>query len=171
MVYKNFLTLISILIFCGNSFALPFNDDLVGTQPKTGQLMRPEPEGSVPVGADTRYVESEAAALKLTIPATENLAISLKRGERMYRTNCLQCHGIWKGDKYIAGSVQQWLPGLDLTMQMIADKPDGHFFSAIHYGFAGIMPPYGYKFSIDEHWDLVRFVRKMQEDKKSGGQK
>lgn len=173
MDYKNIFKFSVVSVFLLNSmaFALPFSDDLVDTQPKTGQLMRAEPEGSVPVGAETRYIESESAALKMTIPHTDNLALSLKRGERMFRTNCVQCHGIWKGDTYVQGGVQVFLPGLDLTLPMVAEKPDGHFFSAIHYGFAGIMPPYGYKFSIDEHWDIVRYIRKMQESKKSGGQK
>jgi hypothetical protein len=50
-------------------------------------------------------------------------------------------------------------------MQIYKDRTDGYIFGAIHYGsYSTLMPAYGWKFSIEEHWDMVNYIRKMQSE-------
>lgn len=167
MVYK-FLTL---CLLATTVFALPFNDDMVGTQPKTGQIMRGEPKDSIPIGGNARYVVPPEETLTLTNPTKNPTAVQLQRGKRLYKANCTQCHGIFQDGNYHPGAVQPWIMGLDLSTADMAAKPDGHFFGSIHYGFpqvgeVKVMNSYAYKFSIEEHWDIVSFIRSMQAERR-----
>lgn len=164
MVYRVLSLLVATF-----AFALPFNDEMVSTQPKTGQIMRGEPKDSIPIGG--RYVVPAQEVLTLTNPNKKPSDIQLQRGKRLYKANCTQCHGIYQDGKYHPGAVQPWIMGLDLSTEDMASKPDGHFFGSIHYGFPAVgdvkvMNPYGYKFSIEEHWDIVSFIRSMQAERR-----
>jgi mono/diheme cytochrome c family protein len=148
----------------GEVWALPFNQDMVGSQLSIGDMQRANPAKSLPKGADQRYMGDEAsiesaARMVNPVPPSDR---SIRHGERLYQANCSPCHGRRIDGKQVEGGVQQWLPGLPLFEPMMKDKPDGHFFQAIHFGFAGIMPSYSYKFSIEEEWDIVNYIRHVQ---------
>lgn len=159
---NSWMALLSFVVLLGaaNVQALPFNDDMVHDQFKTSEIMRPAPDGSIPIGASERYVESKEAALALEnpIPADE---VSIGNGERLWDVNCSMCHGIYEDDGYKPGVVSSRVPGPDVAMDFIKAKSDGHFFSYIYFGGA-VMPRYGWKFSKAEIWDMVNYIRKVQ---------
>lgn len=143
--------------------ALPFNQDMVGKQPIHGKIVRPAPSNSIPVGAEQRFVESPEAAEKFTNPVKSSPA-SVSNGERLWSANCSPCHGKYSDGKYIPGasSVTSLLPGPDLTKPPYNGMSDGHLFRVIHFGGMALMPKYGWKFSMNEHWDLVNYIRQVQ---------
>lgn len=156
--------ILALVLLCtlssGRAIALPFNDDMVHDQLKVSEVMRPAPEGSIALGSSARFVKDKDTALALENPIARTER-SIQRGERLWATNCTPCHGRYTEDGYKPGPVNQWLPGPDLTADIIAAKPDGHFFSYVYFGGI-IMPRYGWKLSIRDHWDLVNYIRKQQ---------
>lgn len=147
--------------------ALPFNTDMMSTQPSHGQIVRPKAEGAVQQGISQRYNGTKEDAVNLTNPVPST-PLSITRGARIFNSNCSPCHGKYQDGKYVIGAVSQWMPGVDLSLEAIRAKPDGHFFQFIHFGGLAIMPAYASKFSIPEHWDVVNYVRSVQADRAAG---
>lgn len=166
MVSNKLKLILALLIGSANAFALPFSDDLVDTQPKSGQLIRPEPSDSIPIGASERYVESQTASLAFTNP-NRPTAIGLGRGKRLYEINCAQCHGSWKGGAFVPPAIKpvEWLRQPEVLAPNYLNFPDGFFFTAIHFGFGLNMPSYGNRLSINEHWDIVSYLRSVQKER------
>ncbi len=140
--------------------ALPFNQEMVGVQPGHGDIMRQQPKDSVPKGASERYTGTQEDALKETNPVSADIR-SLSNGRRLYAANCSSCHGKYMDEKYIPGAVQNQVPAPNLNLPFYKDKADGNYFKYIHFG-GPIMPAYGFKFSIRDHWDIINYVRHMQ---------
>ncbi len=150
--------------------AMPFNQDMVYLQPKTGEVIRDEPKGSVPRGASTRMFPPPEIAMTQSnpFPITER---SVLLGKRLYLANCSQCHGVYLDGQYRPGAAQSFILGLDLSTPQMALNNDGHFYSAILYGFpqvgdVKIMGPYRYKFTDFEAWAIVHFIRDMQDKRR-----
>jgi len=147
-----------------DALALPFNQDMVGSQISNGAIMRKHAEGAVATSDAERYVGlTREGALTLTnpIPATPE---SLSKGARLFSANCSPCHGRYNEGKYIPGAVSNYVPGPNLALSFYKEKPDAHFFQFIHFGGMAIMPAYGWKFSMEEHWDIVNYVRQVQNE-------
>ena len=168
----------TVLVFCTtlflavqNSRALPFNDDMVMNNMKTGRLMRQQPADSVAVGAAESRVTTREEALKLTNPikGDENSALN---GRRLFMVNCSPCHGDIGATPYKPGKVAL-LPGPNLTLDAYRESPrsaasgggrsDGSIYGTIHFGsIATLMPAVGWKLSPTEHWDIINYIRKVQ---------
>ena len=172
---------LGIACFSTAAYALPFNDDMVHDQYKTGEVMRDAPEGSVPIGAAERYVKDrpEAVLLKNPVPRSQS---SVKNGERLFAVNCVPCHGRYTGlahpqdgtsalfEKPINPSVAGATAGPLLVSKSYIEDPtrtDGHIFSYIYFGGLAIMPRYGYKLAPREQWDIVNYIRSIQDDFKN----
>jgi hypothetical protein len=151
------------------AWALPFNQDMVGSQPVTGRIMRPKEPNSVPFGSVTTRLASRQEAEKLENPLKGD-ALSTANGEKLFGAHCTTCHGLWiKGESgattWQTSSLPVGMPSMNLAMQIYKDRTDGYIFGAIHYGsYSTLMPAYGWKFSIEEHWDMVNYIRKMQSE-------
>ncbi|RME60572.1 MAG: hypothetical protein D6780_03160 [Candidatus Dadabacteria bacterium] len=171
MVFKRILFLVVWLTagLAVNVYALPFNDDMVHDQPSVGEIMRQEPEGSIPLGFNRRDYGGKQAALKLENPSKGD-EFSVERGKRLWRINCSPCHGVYKEDGTIERLIPMAkMPGPDLRQgERYLNLPDGFFFGTIYYGGA-IMPRYGYKLSEQEIWDIVNYIRSEQERLKLKG--
>jgi hypothetical protein len=180
---------LSLILMSATAHALPFNDDMVHDQLKTSEVMRDAPEGSVPVGAHKYRFdnvlatknftpEGMAARAELQNPV-ESTPLSIKNGERLWAINCTPCHGKYTGeadpnmpttakfDRAIIPAVAGATTGPVLVSESYANDPtksDGHIISYIHFGGLAVMPRYGYKLSKSEHWDIVNYIRWMQED-------
>jgi mono/diheme cytochrome c family protein len=151
-----------LTITCELAEALPFNQDMVNTQYSNGTIMRPAPEGAVSVAEANRWVgkkREDALALTNTVPPSVE---SVSKGKRLYHINCSPCHGRMLEGEYVPGAVSQQVPGPNLFMAFYKDRPDNHFFQFIYFGGMAIMPAYGWKFSIEEHWDIVNYIRSVQ---------
>lgn len=173
MKKKEIAIAVLLLVVPAFVFALPFNDDMVDSQIKTGQVMRPKPEGAVSVGSLEFYSETkeEAAAFENPIAMSK---VSTMIGKRLFETNCGACHGAIKPDGdsgYRPAPVAKFVPGPNLGMEMYhqSDKPgqgrtDGQLFSVIRYGNV-LMPAVGYKLAPNEMWHIINYVRSVQQSK------
>jgi len=155
---------VACLVSFNTVLALPFNQDMVGSQKSIGDIHRPEPANSIPRGfLDRNLIQGklikergDALSLKNTVPADDR---SIMHGERLYQTNCSVCHGRLIEGKHITGAMQKLNGALPLFANYMIPKPDAHFFQHVYFGLMGVMPSYKYRFSIDEHWDLVNYIR------------
>lgn len=142
--------------------ALPFNDDMVDVQKRTGTIMRQKAPGTVAIGMSDYYVASREEAESLTNPLAGD-ASSIANGKRLFGINCLPCHGDLSKKPYEPGAVGkktlQTPP--DLTSDMYKTRTDGSIYATIHFGIR-LMPGHGWKLSPTEHWDIVNYVRSQQ---------
>lgn len=111
----------------------------------------------------------EMRDVKNPVEATE---ASLESGEKLYNINCAQCHGakgmgdggvgqFWGGPKEANGGV---VPKLG-DPNAYGDKnayPDGFFYHNIVVG-KNLMPAFGYKLNAKQTWDIVNYIRHLQE--------
>jgi mono/diheme cytochrome c family protein len=148
--------------------ALPFNQDMVGTQYGLGQIMRPKATGAVSTNDAKRFIgtREEAASLKNPVAPTGQ---SILHGKRIYNANCSPCHGSFVEGKHVPGPVGARLPAVNLAQDYLKVVPDSHFFQFIHFGGMAIMPAYGWKLSLTEHWDIVNYIRSVQQGETVSG--
>ncbi len=153
---------ISSVLSVGTAHALPFNDDMVDVQKRTGTIMRQKPPGAVAVGMSEYYVPSREEAEKMTNPLKGD-PTSTANGKRLFAINCLPCHGDISKKPYAPGAVgaKSLQTPPDLTADMYKTRTDGSIFATIHYGIR-LMPGHGWKLSPTEHWDIVNYVRSSQ---------
>jgi mono/diheme cytochrome c family protein len=142
--------------------ALPFNQDMVGNQLGLGAMHRPQAPGAVPIGSSNRYVEGDREGAASVLNPISASADSISAGHRLFDAQCSPCHGKIVDSSYVVGAVATYLPGPNLFLDAYKQKADGHFFQFIRYGGMAIMPAYGSKFSIKEHWDIVNYIRSVQ---------
>lgn len=164
------LAAVMFMVMVPGARALPFNDDMVGGQLITGKVMRPKVTGSVPMGSLERRIENREAAEALTNPKPGEV-LSIANGRRLYETNCSTCHGWFEGETYVPGPVGEYrepgsaypsLPAPNIVADTTKARTDGFIFGYIHFGGMALMPAYGWKLSISEHWDIVNYVRHIQ---------
>ena len=152
---------LSVLV-AGEVSALPFNDDMVNVQKRTGVMMRQKAPGTVAVGMSEYHVATREEAEKMTNPLKGD-ARSTVNGKRLFAVNCLPCHGDISKKPYAPGSVGakalQTPP--DLTSDMYKGRSDGSIYATIHFGIR-LMPGHGWKLSPTEHWDIVNYIRSAQ---------
>jgi mono/diheme cytochrome c family protein len=151
--------------------ALPFNDDMANTKAiRTGQMARAKPEGVVPVGGHQQTVATKEEALKLKNPNKANDPMAVENGERLFTVNCTPCHG-YQDEKGVTPSAinargAMVMAGPDLGTDMYAAREDGLFYGTIHFGGMVVMPRVGYKLSPKETWDIVSYIRSIQQGRK-----
>lgn len=165
---KYYLGLLCAIFFAGATTvsALPFNDDMVHDQLSVGEVMRSAPKGSIPLGANEHYVKDKAAAAELKNPISGDEQ-STKNGKRLWDVNCSACHGLWTGAGFERAIPLETglMLGPDLTADFYKGKSDGELYAAIQFGGLAVMPRYGWKLSPKEHWDIVNYVRHLQNGK------
>jgi mono/diheme cytochrome c family protein len=114
-----------------------------GTVPVTGE------EDSLDLTTDLKWLHNPVAPT----PA------SLHRGQLLYDTYCIVCHGpTGHSDGTV---VPKFVPPPDITEELTRDRSDGYLYAMIKQG-RGIMPKYGDKIRGDDRWNVVNYVRKLQ---------
>lgn len=145
-------------------------------RPYTMPLM-PAP-GSVPITGSDPDSLTVADAERLTNPRTRT-AESLNRGQWVYETYCLVCHGpAGRGDGPISAANGRTPPGpFPGIASYLAPQPmgrsDGYIYGVVTYAQAmgrGLMPRYGDKVRGTDRWDVVNYVRHLQAQGVGGGQ-
>lgn len=157
---RTFLLIISLNFFASSLFALPFNDDMVDGQLKTGQIMRSKPAGSIAVGTlDQQMTREEAEAKKNPVAKTDE---SIALGKRLFAANCNACHGTPSRTDYKPAVAGSFMGAPNLADPGYHDRTDGQMFRTVHFGNV-IMPRVGWKLSHKETWDIVNYIRSTQE--------
>lgn len=132
--------------------------------PQGAELQSPPP-GTVPYGETPLHyaatpADAARAGRELTSPLKPGDPAALARGEMVYRTYCLPCHGATgKGDGLVAQ--RGFPPPPDLAGDKTKALPDGQLFHIITYGQKN-MPPYAAQIPVIDRWKVVVFVRKLQ---------
>jgi S-disulfanyl-L-cysteine oxidoreductase SoxD len=118
---------------------------------------RPEPEGSVALGA-ALLPGSRDEAEDLADPVPRSAA-SLAHGTVLFASRCAPCHGAeGKG----GGPVSKYFPPApDLTAPITRARSDGFLWGTITYG-GRAMPPQREGLTPEDRWDLVHRVRAIQ---------
>lgn len=164
---------LGVVLAAADVYALPFNDDMVHSKNSkgehmyysTGQIMRQKPEGSVAIGAGEYTVHSKEEALTLNNPQKKD-PHSVLVGKRLFQVNCSPCHGDIAKAGYQMGPVApKFAAPPDITQEPYRSKPDGYIYGVIQFGGLALMPGLGWKLSPKEHWDIINYVRHVQQTK------
>ena len=145
--------------------SLPWNTDMYG-QPElaVGTAPQPPPAHSVPTTGvepplSARMSARIRAGLRLSNPNPAS-AESLASGKALFQIYCTACHGLQgRGDGPVVG---KGIPSSDLHATRIKGQKDGYMYATIRSGGI-IMPSYGHALSITERWDIVNYLRHLQD--------
>ncbi|HVO34581.1 MAG TPA: cytochrome c [Gemmatimonadales bacterium] len=116
------------------------------------------PEGSVPTTGheDSLDISTDLKNVVNPVPPT---AASLERGQILFNTYCIVCHGpAGHSDGTV---VPKFVPPPDITQAATQARSDGYIYALIKQG-RGIMPKYGDKILGVDRWNVVNYVRKLQ---------
>ena len=120
---------------------------------------RMPPPGAVPVTGfeDSLDILTDLRQIVNPVPRS---AASLARGELLYDTYCIVCHGpAGHSDGTV---VPKFVPPPEITQATTQQRSDGYIYALIKQG-RGIMPKYGDKIrSPWDRWSVVNYVRKLQ---------
>lgn len=148
---------------------------------------RPAPEGSVPFAAanfpagpdqlnlgqaergpmpppmepaDLLQQNPVVMELENPVEATQG---SLARGQELYDRYCVTCHGTQGiGSEAPIADVHPTVSAYDLAGQTVQNYPDGYIYGMIRVG-RGLMPPYGHAITHFDRWNVVNYVRQLQQ--------
>ena len=129
--------------------------------------------GTVPTTGKEADSVGIAFADRVTNPRTRT-AESLNRGRWVYETYCLVCHGdAGKGDGPISAASGGPFFGIrSLVTDTVARRSDGYIYGVVTHAPSmgrGLMPIYGDKVHGTDRWDVVNYVRSLQEQARAGG--
>ncbi len=120
----------------------------------------PVPAQSIPIEGPA-YIPNMGAPSN-PVPADK---VSLERGAELFRINCTACHGLdGKGDGPVAPFLRNKKP-IDLTGPIGISLSDGAIFMTITNGTPGGMPALNENLTVRERWDVVNYVRQLQQSK------
>src|SRR2546425_5256596 len=123
--------------------------------------MRPPVPGTVPRGfTPYRYgVEDSLAAQRDLVNPLPRTAAVLERGERVFMTYCVVCHGP-KGDGqgYI---VPKFPMPPSLLSQKVTGWSDGRIYHVITRG-QNLMPNYASQILPEDRWSVIHYVRVLE---------
>jgi len=132
-------------------------------QPSYKPMEHPLPVAarSIPVEG-AAYVSGQGAPTN-PVPAD---AVSVERGRILYNVTCIQCHGPKAdGNGVIASSLL--FPPVNLTGDVVQNKPDGALFLTISNGIQGTgrqihMPALNENLTVRDRWDVVNYLRTLK---------
>ena len=127
--------------------------------PRPQELSLLPPEHAIPTsGLEARVDILDAIDLENPVPAT---ADSIARGDRLYQIYCPMCHGSdARGKVAMAGKIR--VPPGNLLGNTTKEQSDGYLYVTIREGTDG-MPGEGDSLLPQERWDIVNYLRSLQE--------
>jgi mono/diheme cytochrome c family protein len=118
---------------------------------------RPEPEGSVPLGAPLLPADRDDAE-DLADPLSRTPG-TVARGRVLFQTRCAPCHG---AEGHGGGPVSQYFPPApDLASATVRGRSDGYIWGTITFG-GKAMPSQREGLTVEDRWALVQQVRAIQ---------
>ncbi len=146
--------LLAALAGCGNDWR---TDMWYQPSIRPEDAPRPEPEGSVPLGAGPLYESrDDTEGLANPVPPSPE---SLARGRHLFGERCAACHGL---EGHGGGPVSRFFPPApDLAYRTVLERSDGFIWGTITFG-GRAMPPQREGLTDRDRWDLVNQVRAVQ---------
>ena len=116
----------------------------------------PVPARSIPV--DGPAFIPNLGAPNNPIPADD---VSISRGQTLFATNCVMCHGATGEGN---GSISALLANkpANLTSIITQSKQDGALFLTITNGVDGRMPPMVENLTVRDRWDVINYIRTLK---------
>jgi len=116
----------------------------------------PVPPNSIPVEG-AAYITGMGAPVNPVPPD----AVSVARGEALYKVNCLICHGpAGLGNGKVASFFTN--KPANLTSPAVQNRSDGAIFLVISTGVAGRMPALNENLMVRDRWDVVNYLRTLK---------
>ncbi len=118
------------------------------------------PTDSVPMTGRARdYSFAEAAEIENPLASTPERVAS---GNQLFQTNCKHCHGADGRGEGPAGLYFDPLPQ-PMQGERVTDRSDGEIYWILTNGSSN-MPKFGSLLTAEERWELILFIRSLQED-------
>ena len=120
------------------------------------------PEGSIAIDAVfyPESVEQAEAILENPLLKSREIAVEQEKGKVLFNDFCAVCHGTQaKGNGTV---VHKYPRPPDITVAKYLEKKDGYFFYTMTFG-SNVMPGYGHALSVEERWQIVLYLRSLQE--------
>ncbi len=157
------ISFLLLLSYSNNVSAFPWNYDM-WIQPSIQPYEQPMiyPDNSVTTEGNTSHPEPREEVEAITVTPVPASPESVKNGEELFQFYCTVCHGPdGMGDGIIVKTGKGFYP-VNLKAAGVAGRTDGFIYAYIRYGGKVMMP--SYRESIDDKgaWDIVNYVRKLQ---------
>lgn len=116
--------------------------------------------GATGLSVSAAYQRSVAAAQPVANPIPTSPA-SLARGQQIYASSCLVCHGVeGRGDGPAGRALRP--PPADLRVHMAAGHTDQQLFDRITNGVPGTaMPAWKEQLTPEERWHVINYIRSL----------
>jgi mono/diheme cytochrome c family protein len=106
--------------------------------------------------------EDELKAASLKNPLSNNF--DQEEAKVLYNRFCINCHGEFgDGKGFLFTSGKYPIPPASYHADRAMNKTDGQLFHNIRAGF-GVMGAHGPQMSVDDTWQLVNYIRHLQEE-------
>jgi hypothetical protein len=121
---------------------------------------RVTPADTLPVHGGEPPMSLEQATIKMHNPL-QPTAQNLASGREQFDTYCAPCHGATaQGDGPVAHVLSK--PPKNLISGTSKDLPDGYIYGVIRDGILS-MPSYAAEIPVERRWQVVMYVRSMQQ--------
>lgn len=151
-----------------NTTKLQYMPDMAdGPIAKTQRSTLNPPDGSVTINAILYPATFEQAEAELRNPFGEGAQVNkdiVEKGKVMFNTYCTVCHGMEGKGQGLLGDAYP-VPVPDITRAEIVARKDGFFFQKISQG-GTMMPAYAHSISPHERWQLITYLRTLQQQPK-----
>ena len=138
-----------------------FPNGQTAQHPVPGTIAR----GAQPIHFEATPQDALRAGEELVNPFvidSEDGTASVERGARVYQIFCIACHG---ADGTGNGPVARrgFPPPPSLLVGKSRDMKDGQLFHILTFG-QNTMPPFAAQLPPDRRWDVINFIRRLQQD-------
>ena len=118
-----------------------------------------------PLPVPARSVPVDGPAFIPNMGAPENPviadAISISRGETLFKLNCVMCHGEKAEGNGPVSALLANKPA-NLTLDVTQSKSDGALFLTLTNGVTDRMPPMIENLTVRDRWDVVNYIRTLK---------